>query len=143
MFCTHFLQLLVPCAVGNPDGHWILCRVDLEKQSVCIYDPLYKKKTFSIRRKQIAPLLHFIPAILQCCGYFQQKGIPPNGKVFSANQSIPKKLPAQLDNHSCGVFICRYADMLMRNVCFWGSKKVPKLREEMALGIFANSVPAE
>ena len=99
----------------------------------------------AICRQQIALLLHFLPAILQCSGYFQQKGIPPNGKVFGVQQSIPKKLPAQSDDHSCGVFICRYADMLMRHVCFWGwgSRKVPKLREKMALGIFANSVLAE
>ena len=99
----------------------------------------------SLRRKQIAPLLHFLPAILQCSGYFQQKGIPPNGKVFGVQQSIPKNLPAQSDDHSCGVFICRYADMLMRHACFWGwgSKNIPKFREAMALDIFANSVPAE
>ena len=35
--------------------------------------------------------------------------------------------------------------MLMRHVCFWGwgTKNVPKVREEMTLGIFTNSVPAE
>ncbi|KAK3225547.1 hypothetical protein Dsin_005409 [Dipteronia sinensis] len=33
--------LLVPCAVGDPDGHWILCVIDLEKRTVCIYDPLH------------------------------------------------------------------------------------------------------
>ena len=77
------MQLLIPCAVGNPDRHWILYRVDLEKQTICIYDPLYKKMTFSIRRKQIAPLLYFIPAILQYCGYFQQKCIPLNVDALS------------------------------------------------------------
>ena len=143
MFSTHFLQLLVPCAV---DGHWILCQVDLLNQKVGIYDPLYKISKIANRRKQIAPLLNFIPAILQCSGYFQEKGIPPKGNKFAVQHSIPpKKLPAQLDDDSCGVFICRYADMLMRIKCFWGwgTKNVPQLRKEMALGIFANSVPVE
>ncbi|KAK3212528.1 hypothetical protein Dsin_017234 [Dipteronia sinensis] len=53
-------------------------------------------------------------------GYFQEKGIPLNGTMFGVQQSISKKLPAQLDNDSCGVYICRYADMLMRHKCFWG-----------------------
>ena len=65
--------------------------------------------------------------------------------MFSVQQSIPKKLPAQLDFDSCGVFICRYTDILMRHRCFggWGTKNVPELSKEMALGIFANSVPAD
>ncbi|KAK3224330.1 hypothetical protein Dsin_011355 [Dipteronia sinensis] len=134
--------LLVPCAVGDPDGHWILCVVDLEKRTVCIYDSLHRQKKIPTRRKQITPLLRFIPVILQESGYYQQKGIQPNASMFTVQQSIPKKLPAQMDNDSCGVFICRYTDMLMRHKSFWGwgTKNVPGFREEMALEIFANSV---
>ncbi|KAK3229744.1 hypothetical protein Dsin_001625 [Dipteronia sinensis] len=137
--------LLVPCAVGDPDGHWILCVIDLEKRTVCIYDPLHRQKKIATRRKQITPLLRFIPVILQESGYYQQKGIQPNGTMFTVQQSILKKLPTQLDNDSCGVFICRYTDMLMRHKCFWGwgTKNVPWFREEMALEIFANSVASD
>ncbi|KAK3193308.1 hypothetical protein Dsin_024618 [Dipteronia sinensis] len=137
--------LLVPCAVGDPDGHWILCVIDLEKRTVCIYDPLHRQKKIPTRRKQITPLLRFIPVILQESGYYQQKGIQPNRSMFTVQQSIPKKLPAQMDNDSCGVFICRYTDMLMRHKCFWGwgTKNVPGFREEMALEIFANSVASD
>ncbi|KAK3229741.1 hypothetical protein Dsin_001622 [Dipteronia sinensis] len=137
--------LLVPCAVGDPDGHWILCVIDLEKRTVCIYDPLHRQKKIATRRKQITLLLRFIPVILQEFGYYQQKGIQPNGTMFTVQQSIPKKLPTQLDNDSCGVFICRYTDMLMRHKCFWGwgTKNVPWFREEMALEIFANSVASD
>ncbi|KAK3211389.1 hypothetical protein Dsin_016095 [Dipteronia sinensis] len=113
-------ELLVPCAVGDPDGHWILCVIDLEKRTVCIYDPLHRQKKIPTRRKQITPLLRFFPVILQESGYYQQKGIQPNGSMFAVQQSIPKKLPAQMDNDSCGVFICRYTDMLMRHKSFWG-----------------------
>ncbi|KAK3230067.1 hypothetical protein Dsin_001948 [Dipteronia sinensis] len=109
--------LLVLCAVGDPDEHWILCLIDLDKRNVCINDPLHRQKKIDTCQKQITPLLCFIPAILQQSGYFQQKGIPPNGEMFSVHQSIPKKLPEQLDNDSCGVFICRYTDMLMRHKC--------------------------
>ncbi|KAK3185020.1 hypothetical protein Dsin_032306 [Dipteronia sinensis] len=135
-------EVLVPCAVGDPDEHWILCVIDLEKRTVCIYDPLHRQKKIATRRKQITALLRFIPFILQESGYYQQKGIQPNGTMFTVQQSIPKKLPAQLDNDSCGIFICRYTDMLMRHKCFWGwgTKNVPGFREEMALEIFANSV---
>ncbi|KAK3212366.1 hypothetical protein Dsin_017072 [Dipteronia sinensis] len=137
--------LLVPCAVGDPDGHWILCVVDLEKRTVCIYDSLHRQKKIPTRRKQITPLLRFIPVILQESGYYQQKGIQPNASMFTVQQSIPKKLPAQMDNDSCGVFICRYTDMLMRHKSFWGwgTKNVPGFREEMALEIFANSVASD
>ncbi|KAK3226117.1 hypothetical protein Dsin_005979 [Dipteronia sinensis] len=145
MFSNPFLQLLVPCAVGDPDEHWILCLIDLDKRNVCTYDPLHRQKKIGTLRKQITTLLRFIPAILQQSGYFQQKGIPPNWAMFSVHQSIPKKLPAQLDNDNCGVFICRYTDMLMRHKCFWGwgTKNVAGFREEMRLEIFANSVASE
>ncbi|KAK3212106.1 hypothetical protein Dsin_016812 [Dipteronia sinensis] len=63
--------VLVPCAVGDPDGHWILCVIDLEKRTVCIYDPLHRQKKIATRRKQITPLLRFIPVILQESGYYQ------------------------------------------------------------------------
>ncbi|KAK3225466.1 hypothetical protein Dsin_005328 [Dipteronia sinensis] len=137
--------LLVPCAVGDPDGHWILCVVDLEKRTVCIYDSLHCQKKIPTRRKQITPLLRFIPVILQESGYYQQKGIQPNASMFTVQQSIPKKLPAQMDNDSCGVFICRYTDMLMCHKSFWGwgTKNVPGFREEMALELFANSVASD
>ncbi|KAK2640623.1 hypothetical protein Ddye_028418 [Dipteronia dyeriana] len=138
-------RLLVPCDVGDPAGHWILCDVDLEKRSVCIYDPLYKTTNIQKRVKQITPLLRLIPAILQASGYFDKRGIAPDGMMFVVEQSIPKKLPAQLDSDSCGVFTCRYADMLMRRKCFWGwgTKNIPSFREEMALEIYANSVPTD
>ncbi|KAK2637552.1 hypothetical protein Ddye_032344 [Dipteronia dyeriana] len=138
-------HLLVPCAVDDPAGHWILCDVDLEKRSVCIYDPLYKTTNIHKRVKQITPLLRLIPAILQASGYFDKRGIAPDEMMFVVEQSIPKKLPAQLDSDSYGVFICRYADMLMRRKCFWGwgTKNIPSFREEMALEIYANSVPAD
>ncbi|KAK3221903.1 hypothetical protein Dsin_008928 [Dipteronia sinensis] len=130
---------------GNPDGHWILCPIDLDKLNVCIYYPLHRQKKIGTRRKQITILLRFILAILQQSGYFQQKDIPPNGEMFSVHQSIPKKLSAQLYNDSCGVFICRYTDMLMRHKCFWGwgTKNVPKFKKEIVLEIFANSVASE
>ncbi|KAK2653682.1 hypothetical protein Ddye_013538 [Dipteronia dyeriana] len=60
------------------------------------------------------------PSIQYDSGYFQQKGIPPNGTMFGVQQSIPKELPAQLDNNSCCVFKCHYADTLMHHKCFWG-----------------------
>ncbi|KAK3218641.1 hypothetical protein Dsin_012611 [Dipteronia sinensis] len=68
-----------------------------------------------------------------------------NWIMISVQQSIPKKLPVQLDNDSCGVFICRYTDMLMHHKCFWGwgTKNVPGFREEMAQEIFANSVASD
>ncbi|KAK3221166.1 hypothetical protein Dsin_015136 [Dipteronia sinensis] len=75
--------LSVLCAVGDPDGHWILCVIDLEKRTVCIYDPLHCQKKIATRRKQITPLLCFIPVILQESGYYQQKGIQPNGTMFT------------------------------------------------------------
>ncbi|KAK3229651.1 hypothetical protein Dsin_001532 [Dipteronia sinensis] len=69
--------------VGDPDGHWILCLIDLDKRNACIYDPLHRQKKIATCQKQITPLLRFIPAILQEFGYFQQKGIPPNRAMFS------------------------------------------------------------
>ncbi|KAK2642137.1 hypothetical protein Ddye_023900 [Dipteronia dyeriana] len=110
-------HLLVPCVVGDPAGHWILCDIDLEKRCVYIYDPLHKTTNIEKRVKQITPLLHLIQAILQAYIYFDKRGIAPDGMIFVVEQSIPKKLPTQLDNDICGVFTCRYAAM-MRRKCF-------------------------
>ncbi|KAK2661752.1 hypothetical protein Ddye_000326 [Dipteronia dyeriana] len=34
-----YTQLCVPCCVGEPDGHWILCKVDLLDHHITIFDP--------------------------------------------------------------------------------------------------------
>ncbi|KAK2662193.1 hypothetical protein Ddye_000767 [Dipteronia dyeriana] len=83
-------HLLVPCAVGDPTGHWILCDVDLEKCCVCIYDPLHKTTNIEKRVKQITPLLCLIPAILQAFRYFDKRGIAPDGMMFVVEQSIQR-----------------------------------------------------
>ncbi|TXG56764.1 hypothetical protein EZV62_018077 [Acer yangbiense] len=36
--------LLIPCCVGEPDGHWILCKVDLLDRHISICDPTGAKK---------------------------------------------------------------------------------------------------
>ncbi|TXG60736.1 hypothetical protein EZV62_012099 [Acer yangbiense] len=39
-----YTQLLIPCYVGEPDGHWILCKVDLLDRHISICDPTGAKK---------------------------------------------------------------------------------------------------
>ncbi|KAK2649184.1 hypothetical protein Ddye_016673 [Dipteronia dyeriana] len=53
-----YAQLCVPCCVGEPDGHWILCKVDLLDHHITIFYPTgAKTKSIQVERfRKLMPL---------------------------------------------------------------------------------------
>ncbi|KAK2644973.1 hypothetical protein Ddye_020168 [Dipteronia dyeriana] len=75
-----YTQLCVPCCVGEPDGHWILCKVDLLDHQITIFDPT-RAKTKSIQVQYFRQLMPL-------------RREKPRGAMFtvsvSSNQMIPQ-----------------------------------------------------
>ncbi|KAK3198578.1 hypothetical protein Dsin_021993 [Dipteronia sinensis] len=137
-------DLCVPCCVGEPDGHWILCKVDLLDWHISIFDPTgAKKKNIQVERfSQLMPLRRLLPSIMNRCGFFSNRSEKPRGSMFTIGVSSNQKIPQQVDKCSCGVFICKYAEMAIVKKADWnwGQKEMSDFRKEIAFEIFNNSV---
>ncbi|KAK0601324.1 hypothetical protein LWI29_023204 [Acer saccharum] len=85
-----YTQLLIPCCVGEPDGHWILCKVDLLDRHISICDPTgaKKKSNYGERFKQVMPLRQLIPSIMNKCGFYSNRGEVPRGSIFSVGRQL-------------------------------------------------------
>ena len=140
------MQLLIPCAVGSPDGHWILCKVDLSQWSIVIYDSLsYKIPAESTyRENQVMPLRYLLPSVLAKSGYFEEKHMERKWDCFSIQIMNHKSIPTQKDDSSCGGFVCKYVDCIIRKGVSWNWRlsDIHKMRREYAFAIFCNAVEA-
>ena len=135
------MQLLIPCCVGEPDGHWILCKVDLLDRHISLCDPTgaKKKSNHGERFKQVMPLTRLLPSIMNKCGFYKNRSEIPRGSIFNVGRQI---MPHQVDNCSCGVFICKYVETSITKLADWnwGQKDMPNFRKEIAFNIYNNSV---
>ncbi|KAK3222171.1 hypothetical protein Dsin_009196 [Dipteronia sinensis] len=113
-----YTQLLIPRCVGEPDGHWILCKVDLLDRHISICDPTGAKKQNNQgeRFRQVMPLRRLLPSILNKCGFFTKRSQKPRGSLFTVGRQM---IPQQVDKCSCGVFICKYAKMAIVKTADW------------------------
>ncbi|KAK0572397.1 hypothetical protein LWI29_031051 [Acer saccharum] len=80
-----YTQLLILCYVGEPDGHWILCKVDLLDRhiSICDLTRAKKKSNHGEHYKQVMPLRRLLPSIMNKCGFYSNRGEIPRGSMFS------------------------------------------------------------
>ncbi|TXG62584.1 hypothetical protein EZV62_009578 [Acer yangbiense] len=140
-----YTQLLIPCCVGEPDGHWILCKVNLLDRHIGIFDPTAtkkKKKNPFERFRQVMPLRRLLPSIMNRCGFYSSRSEKPRGSMFTVGVSSNPKIPQQVDDCSCGVFIAKYAEtaIVKKADWNWGQKEMADYRKELAFQIFINSV---
>ena len=138
------MQLLIPCCVGEPDGHWILCKVNLLDRHIGIFDPTgSKKKNMPFERfKQVMALRRLLPSIMNRCGFFLSRSEKPRGSMFTVGVSSNPKIPQQVDDCSCGVFICKYVEtaVVKKANWSWNPKEMADYRKELAFQIYHNSV---
>ncbi|KAK4834330.1 hypothetical protein QYF36_020886 [Acer negundo] len=116
-----YTQLLISCCVGEPDGHWILCKVNLLDHHIGIFDPtaIRKKKNPFERFKQVMPLQRLLPSVMNRCGFFSNGCEKPRGSIFTVGVSSNPKIPQQVDDCSCGVFIYKYAETAVVKKADW------------------------
>ncbi|KAK2638395.1 hypothetical protein Ddye_026190 [Dipteronia dyeriana] len=140
-----YTQLYVPCCVGEPDGHWILCKVDLLDHHITIFDPIgAKTKSIQVEHfRQLMLLRRLLSSIMNKYGFFSNRSEKPRGVVFTVLVSSNQMIPQQVDKCSCGVFICKYAEtsIFKKGNWKWGQKEMNDFRKEMASQIYNNSVP--
>ncbi|KAI9153912.1 hypothetical protein LWI28_018337 [Acer negundo] len=116
-----YTQLLISCCVGEPDGHWILCKVNLLDHHIGIFDPtaIRKKKNPFERFRQVMPLQRLLPSVMNRCGFFSNGCEKPRGSIFTVGVSSNPKIPQQVDDCSCGVFIYKYAETAVVKKADW------------------------
>ncbi|KAI9200850.1 hypothetical protein LWI28_014083 [Acer negundo] len=113
-----YTQLLIPCYVGELDGHWILCKVDLLDCHISICDLTGAKKNSSHdeRFKQVMPFRRLLLSIMNKCGFYSNRSEISRGSMFTVGRQI---IPQQVDNSSCGVFVCKYAETAIMKSADW------------------------
>ncbi|KAK2633880.1 hypothetical protein Ddye_028672 [Dipteronia dyeriana] len=140
-----YTQLCVPSCVGEPDGHWILCKVDLLDHHITVFDPTgVKTKSIQVERfRQLMPLRQLLPSIMNLCGFFSNRSEKPRGAMFTVSMSSNQMIPQHVEKCSCGVFICKYAETSIFKKGNWkrGQKEMSDFRKDMAFQIYNNSVP--
>ncbi|KAI9160125.1 hypothetical protein LWI28_005316 [Acer negundo] len=118
------MQLLIPCCVGEP----VLCQVNLLDHHIGIFDLIatMKKKNPFERFRQVMPLRRLLPSVMNRCGFFWSKSEKPRGSIFTVGVSSNPKIPQQVDDCSCGVFICKYVETaVVKKVDWsWGQKEM-------------------
>ncbi|KAL5754386.1 hypothetical protein ACOSP7_022606 [Xanthoceras sorbifolium] len=104
-------KVLLPCCIDN--YHEILCKINLRKKVIAIYDSLQKYKDPKYRISQIQPLIKNLPSMLRCGGLFENTGIALWTDGIKVNVLPPDKLPQQPDGTSCGAFVTKYLENIM------------------------------
>ncbi|KAK2663297.1 hypothetical protein Ddye_001871 [Dipteronia dyeriana] len=77
--------------------------------------------------------------------YYEQLGIKPRNNAFLAKNIDKSFLPQQADGTNCGVFMLKYAELILSGTSLpWINKfsqnDVPAIREAMALDLLINGV---
>lgn len=86
----------------NPNGkHWVLLVVKPKLQQIQIYDPTSKKKTTS------ASLMKFVKQLI--CVLLNDFGSSESWDIV-----VPKHI-IQKGNYNCGVYVCWYAERILKN----------------------------
>ncbi|KAL5746816.1 hypothetical protein ACOSQ2_024113 [Xanthoceras sorbifolium] len=84
--------------------------------------------------------------MLRCGGFFENTGIAPWTDGIKVEVLSADLLPQQPDGTSCGAFVMKYLENIMTFKEFnWDFVEgdVKKIREEIAMEIFAYSIPIE
>ncbi|KAK3225643.1 hypothetical protein Dsin_005505 [Dipteronia sinensis] len=133
-------SVLIPCNTGN---HWVLCHVILNIGEVHLYDSLWPRNGYSDRLKDIRCILYLLPSILKHSGYYAETKSDPHTSPLIATNIKPTLIPQQNDGYSCGVFMMKYAELILSGVKLpwlkqFSQKDIPAIRKAMAVDIFTN-----
>ncbi|KAK3198416.1 hypothetical protein Dsin_021831 [Dipteronia sinensis] len=133
-------SVLIPC---NTDNHWVLCHVILNIGEVHLYDSLWPRNGNSDRLKDIRCILYLLPSILKHSGYYAETKSDPHTSPLTDTNIKPTLIPQQNDGYSCGVFMMKYAKLILSGVKLpwlkqFSQKDIPAIRKAMAVDIFTN-----
>ncbi|TXG48668.1 hypothetical protein EZV62_024543 [Acer yangbiense] len=129
-----YMSLLAKRMESDPDEY--------RHSFVLLSSEFYKKKNPFERFRQVMPLRRLLPSIMNRCGFYSSRSEKPRGSMFTVGVSSNPKIPQQVDDCSCGVFIAKYAEtaIVKKADWNWGQKEMADYRKELAFQIFINSV---
>ncbi|KAK2655475.1 hypothetical protein Ddye_008527 [Dipteronia dyeriana] len=102
-----------------------------------------ERSRLSPRLKDIRGLLYLLPSMLKHVGYYQEMKMEPHATPFKAESMHSDIFPQQDDRSSCGVFLMKYAELIMAGVptpwkSIFGQKNIKNIRKPIAIDIFSN-----
>ncbi|KAK2655473.1 hypothetical protein Ddye_008525 [Dipteronia dyeriana] len=112
-------------------------------QNIGLVNTSFFMSRLSPRLKDIRGLLYLLPSMLKHVGYYQEMKMEPHATPFKAESMHSDIFPQQDDRSSCGVFLMKYAELIMAGVptpwkSIFGQKNIKNIRKPIAIDIFSN-----
>ncbi|KAK3185118.1 hypothetical protein Dsin_032404 [Dipteronia sinensis] len=136
-------SVLIPCHLP---GHWVLCHVLLKEGKVLLFDSLNERDETSHRPKDVRALFYLLPSLLKHDGYYEEIKMDPYASPFTVQSMSSELIPQQDDGYSCGVFLMKYAELILAGVktawnSAFGQKDIKDIRKAIAIDIYTNGQP--
>ncbi|KAK3230108.1 hypothetical protein Dsin_001989 [Dipteronia sinensis] len=133
-------SVLIPCHLP---GHWVLCHVLFKERKVLLFDSLNERDETSHRLKDVCALLYLLPSLLKHTGYYEEMKMDPHASPFTVQSMGFELIPQQDDGYSCGVFLMKYAELILAGVktprkSVFGQKDIKDIRKAIAIDIYTN-----
>ncbi|CAN7042985.1 unnamed protein product [Brassica rapa subsp. trilocularis] len=121
-------------------NHWVTYHVDLKKEKIDCYDPIFGEVTPEIEQRilnSFKPLTHMIPAMLSV--HIPANIRPISRKKFSFRRRSKIYTPQNTQIGDCGVYSLKFVECLALGVTFDGvnDQNIQGLRMKMAADILA------
>ncbi|KAK3184184.1 hypothetical protein Dsin_031470 [Dipteronia sinensis] len=136
-------SVLIPCHLP---GHWVLCHVLFKEGKMLLFDSLNERDGTSHRLKDVCALLYLLPSLLKHAGYYEEMKMDPHASPFTVQSMRSELIPQQDDGYSCGVFLMKYAELILAGVktpwnSVFGQKDIKGIRKAIAIDIYTNGQP--
>jgi sentrin-specific protease 1 len=117
--------------------HWALSVYDRDENSLRYYDSLKSFYTYDSRSSVLEKLALFLTEKAEI---LDRSGETMGLRLF---RDSPKNLPQQDNGIDCGVFACKYADLISRNLPLVFDMDVKEERKKMYDAILRGSISEE
>ncbi|KAK3226121.1 hypothetical protein Dsin_005983 [Dipteronia sinensis] len=136
-------SVLIPCHLP---GHWVLCHVLFNEGKVLLFDSLNERDGTSHRLKDVRAILYVLPSLLNHAGYYEEMKMDPHASPFTVQSMRSELIPQQDDGYSCGVFLMKYAELILAGVktpwnSVFGQKDIKGIHNAIAIDIYTNGQP--
>ncbi|KAK3230007.1 hypothetical protein Dsin_001888 [Dipteronia sinensis] len=127
-------------------GHWVLCHVLFKEGKVLLFDSLNERDRTSHRLKDVRALLYLLPSLPKLAGYYEEMKMDPHASPFTVQRMGSELIPQQDDGYSCGVFLMKYAELILAGVktpwkSVFGQKDIKDIRKAIVIDIYTNGQP--
>ncbi|XP_052171715.1 uncharacterized protein LOC127787690 [Diospyros lotus] len=136
-------NVLLPCNYKNQ--HWFLIKISLKNKILFLYDSSAKSEdSRRIRVAAVTPLAKLLPIILKSSGYYKHvSATTTSDREWDVEGTDPHKVPQQVDSASCGCFVIKYIeDILRHNEGSWQIDPNPDvytLRRQIGIFLYRHS----